>query len=275
MIDLLKQQFAPKMTNEEKINRVREALQLAALKIMYEKGHFAKLAFVGGTALRLLFGLKRFSEDLDFSLIRRKGYDFREINSHLQEGFRLYGLDVQTKAREENTVQYTFLKFTGLLKDLGLSALDEQKLSIKVEIDSNPPKGWRIETTLINRLFMINLQHFDLSSLYASKIHACFFRKYTKGRDFYDLLWYITKRIRPNYILLRNAIKQTESYQIDLNDDNFHLFMLEKLKKINFGAVRKDVERFLEDKSELNLLNLKTIGNNLARKSPPSKPASE
>ena len=259
MIELLKQRFTPDMSNEEKINQTREFLQILALKIMYDKKYLNNLAFVGGTALRLLFNLRRFSEDLDFSLINKDGYNFIKINSQLERELKLHGLNVETKVKLDRTVNNTFLKFSGLLKNLGLSSLDEQKLSIKIEVDANPPNGWNTETTLINKIYIINLVHFDLPSLYASKLHACFFRKYIKGRDYYDLVWYIGKKIKPNYMLLNNAIKQTEGYDLKLNSQNFNDFLLSKLAKINFTKIKKDVERFLEDRTELKFLEFDII----------------
>ena len=265
MIELLKQQFSPNMPMEDKINRVREFLQILALKIIYDKGYFENLAFVGGTALRLLFNTKRFSEDLDFSLVNRMGYNFSEVNSKLEHEFKLYGVDIETKIKADKAVQNTFLKFSGLLKDLNISKLAQQKLSIKIEVDSNPPKGWNLQTTFVNKIYLLNLVHFDLPSLYAAKLHACFFRKYIKGRDFYDFIWYLGKKIRPNYLLLNNAIKQTEDRDLKLNDSNFNGFLLKKIEKVDFEAVIKDVERFLEDKNELRLLNLKTIRSALSK----------
>lgn len=263
MIELLKQQFNLGMPEEEKINRVREFLQIAVLKIIYDKGYFNNLAFIGGTALRFLFNLKRFSEDLDFSLIKKKDYNFLKVNSQIEHDLNLYGLQVETKINQDRTVQNTFLKFKGLLKALGLSALDEQKLSIKIEVDSNPPKGWHLETSLFNRIYLLNLTHFNLPSLYATKLHACFYRKYAKGRDFYDLVWYIGKKIEPNYLLLNNAIKQTENINPKLNEKNFKQFLLDKLAKVDFLAIKRDVERFLEDRVELRLLDFKAIKNSL------------
>jgi hypothetical protein len=161
--------------------------------------------------------------------------------------------------KEGGTVQNAFFRFKRLLKELGLSELDEQKLSIKVEVDANPPKGYHVSTTLINKSYLLNIAHFDLSSLYATKLHACFYRKYTKGRDFYDLIWYIGKGIKPNLTLLNNAIRQTEGYSLKLDEENFKPFLLKKLKGINFSMVKKDVERFLEDKNELRLLEFGII----------------
>ena len=263
MIEVLRQQFKPDMSNEEKINRVREALQLTVLKILYDKGYFSRIAFVGGTALRVLFDLRRFSEDLDFSLVQKKGYYFPELIAQVAHELGLYGLTAQARAKEEKTVQSSFLRFAGLLKQLGLSNLEDQKLSIKIEVDSNPPAGWQLETSLVNKMYMLNLTHFDLSSLYATKLHACFYRKYIKGRDFYDLVWYIGKKVRPNYALLNNAIKQTQGHAPQVREDNFSEFLLEKIKNLDFVLIRKDVERLIEDKNELRLLNPETIKNSL------------
>ena len=151
------------------------------------------------------------------------------------------------------------LKFPNLMRRLGISNLSGQKLSIRLEIDSKPPAGWEVENTVINKVYLLNVTHLSLSSLYATKLHACFFRKYAKGRDFYDLVWYLGKRVTPNYTLLNNAVKQTQSRDLKLSPKNIADFLLKRLSKVDFSIIKKDVERFLEDKSELALLNQKTI----------------
>ena len=123
----------------------------------------------------------------------------------------------------------------------------------------NPPDGGEVEKTLINRMFMLNVAHFSLPSLYATKLHACFFRKYVKGRDFYDLLWYLGKKIKPNYVLLNNAIRQTEGKVEALDESNLKDFLLRRIEKVDFREVKKDVERFLEDKNDLKLLEKSVI----------------
>jgi hypothetical protein len=148
---------------------------------------------------------------------------------------------------------------------LGLSDMREQKLSIGLEIDARPPEGWKTNLSLISKFFVFTVTHYDLPSLYATKLHACFFRKYVKGRDFYDLVWYLGKKILPNFLLLSNAIAQTESKKIVVTEDNFEEFLLEKMMKVDFVKIRKDVERFLVDKGELKLLNKKLIKELLIR----------
>jgi len=258
MIELLRERIASTTDRDEKVNLIREALQLAFLKIIQDKNYFSNLAFVGGTSLRIIYNMNRFSEDLDFSLIKKNGYDFLEIVSVLEKGFKLYGLNILQKTKADKTVQGSMLKFPGLLRELGLSPLANENLSIKFEIDSNPPSGWKIENTLINKMYVMNITHFTLSSQFATKLHACFFRKYVKGRDFYDFMWYLGKKIKPNYELLNNAIEQTHGNSPGINEDNIKDFLLKELQKIDFGLVKKDVERFLENKEELKLLD-KTV----------------
>jgi predicted nucleotidyltransferase component of viral defense system len=255
MLDLIKEAISEVETREAKIHIVREFLQVLTLKILYDKGYFKNLAFVGGTALRVLYGARRFSEDLDFSLINAEGYDpdafLRKVVYELEKN----GFSLDLKERKEETVQEAMLKFKEILFALGLSSLKDEKLSIRVEVDSNPPTGWKTDISLINRYFVFTITHFDLPSLYATKLHACFFRKYTKGRDFYDLLWYLGKKTLPNFTLLNNAIEQTEGKRADVGENNFRDFLQERLASIDFVKVRKDVERFIVDKNELRLLD--------------------
>jgi len=260
MIDILKQRLQKDLSANEKLNITREFLQTLCLKIMYDKGFLSGLAFVGGTALRIIFDSRRFSEDLDFSLIQKKGYDFSLIDSELIRGFNLYGFKAASKPKKEGSnVDGTFLKFSGLLKDLGLSPLASQVLSIKLEVDSNPPHGGNIISTFVNKIYPITITHYDLSSMFAAKLHACFYRKYLKGRDFYDFIWYLSKKVKPNIALLNNAIIQTEGEDPRITEDNLSEFLLENIRKIDLALAKGDIERFLEDKQELRLFDLKAI----------------
>ncbi len=259
MIDVIKQLIANIPDVEGKLNRAREFLQFVILKILYDKTALDCLAFTGGTALRVLFDLRRFSEDMDFSLVKKERYDFQNIHHDLLTGFKLHGLNVEIKSDEKNNVHIFLLRFNDLLKPLGISPLSSQKLVIKLEADTNPPSGGHLMSTLVSKTFMFNVLHFDLPSLFATKLHACFYRKYTKGRDYYDLLWYAGKKICPNYILLNNAIIQTQGKNPGIDGKNLKDFLLDKVEKVDFVRVRQDVGRFLEDKSELKLMELKTF----------------
>lgn len=255
MIEVLKQQLTASMSVYEKLNRTREFLQIMALKNLADQNAFDHIAFVGGTALRILYDIRRFSEDLDFSLVAAKGYDFGKLNAGLVRYFGLNNLEAESRIKAEKTVHGTFLKFPGLLKELGLGALEAQKLSIKLEVDASPPEGWKLADTTLNRTYIFRVRHFDLPSMMATKLHACFFRKYTKGRDFYDLLWYLTRKVSPNIVLLNNAIRQTEKKDPGLTRDALRDFILERLEKVDFDAAIKDVRRFIADESELKAIN--------------------
>lgn len=259
MYDVLKQIVSKETDSESKLNRCREFLQALMLKIMFDRGAFDNIAFVGGTALRILYGLRRFSEDMDFSLVKKQGYSFKKLMKSLSYELKNYGFEIENDAGEKSIVHSSMVKFPGLPEKLGLSRLAAQNLSVKIEIDTNPPKGWKTALTPVTSSFVFAVKHFDLPSLYATKLHSCFFRKYTKGRDFYDLVWYLGKKVAPNFILLNNAIKQTEKKSLRINQTNLNAFITEKTEGVDFARVKKDVERFLEDKNELKLLDKNTI----------------
>ncbi|MCD6083173.1 nucleotidyl transferase AbiEii/AbiGii toxin family protein [Candidatus Aerophobetes bacterium] len=266
MLDIIKSSLNEEMSREEKTHLVREQLQVLILKILFDIGAFKNLAFVGGTALRVIFGLRRFSEDLDFSLIHERGYNFRKLSATIQHQLKSYGFNVDVKENERKTVQTIMFRFKDILFKLGLSNLKEQKLSIGLEVDTHPPAGWNTDISLISKSFVFTVTHYDLPSLYATKLHACFFRRYVKGRDFYDLVWYLGKGILPNFVLLNNAIAQTEGKGVVVTEKNFGEFLLKRLENIDFAKVRKDVERFLVDKEELRLLDGELIRRLLLKK---------
>lgn len=259
MIDVIRQQFKAGMSDYDKLNVTREFLQILTLKIMDEKKLFEDLAFLGGTSLRILFDLRRFSEDLDFSVRRKGSFDSLKLEGELGKSFRLYGLNFELKSKTRGAIYGMMMKFPGLLKELGLSPLVSEKLSIKLDVDTNPPSGGKTTNSLVNKIYLFNVTHYDLPSLYAGKLHACFYRKFTKGRDFYDFIWYLGRKATPNWELLNNSIQQTQGKALGLNEDNFCGFLQEKIRLIDFEQVKKDVERFLEDKGELALFNEERI----------------
>jgi predicted nucleotidyltransferase component of viral defense system len=229
------------------------------LKIFFTHRSFDNLAFVGGTALRILFDLRRYSEDLNFCLIKKSRYNFELFSEKLGMELEKAGLRNEVSGKKHAAVYSMEIKFLELLQRLELAEVAGQKLKIKVEIDTNPAKGWDVTVHPITRGMVLAVKHYDLPSLFATKLHACFFRPYVKGRDFYDLVWYLGKKIQPNFRLLNNAIQQTEKIKSRIDEKNFRDFMRERLAEIDFKNVRRDVERFLEDKSELQLLDKQLI----------------
>ena len=247
------------MPPAEQLNRTREFLQIMALKNLSDQNAFDNIAFTGGTALRILHDMRRFSEDLNFSLVGAKAYDFKAITAGLVRHFKLNNLYVDCKPKVEKTVHSAFLKFPGILKELGLGVFAEQKLSIKVEVDTNPPKGGVLGETTLNKTYIFSVKHFDLPSMFATKLHACFFRKYTKGRDFYDLVWYLGRKVSPNLDLLNNAIEQTEKKTLGITTSNLKDFMLTRLERVDFKAAVADVRRFILEENELKVISKNSI----------------
>ena len=264
MIQLLKDKLKGAQDAETKLNLAREFLQFLILKILADRLAFKHLAFVGGTALRILYGLRRFSEDLDFSLLDKRDYDFDKLIGGVLIDIRQSQLPVEVRIKTSNTVQSAMLKFKGVLWELKLSALKEESLSVKVEVDTNPPAGARDTAQLVVKDFAFSVRHFDLPSMFATKLHACFYRKYVKGRDFYDLVWYIGRRVEPNFRLLNEAVKQTERADPKVTRENFKGYLSSQLSQIDFVNVKKDVERFLVDKSDLKLLDKELIISSVA-----------
>ncbi len=255
MIELMRKELDREDRPGIKAQRARELLQVMTLKIISDLGYCRHIAFQGGTALRLLHGLNRFSEDLDFSLVKDEGFDPKAMMERVAGQSLKWGLPAEVKLGAEKTVAGGWLKYPGLLQSLGLSPLKSQKLSIKLEIDLNPPRGGELETSLISREFTFPVVNFTLPSMFATKLHACFYRRYLKGRDFYDLAWYLGRKIRPDYQLLNNAIRQTEGKSPGIDDGNFIRFLTEKIGGCDLARAKKDVEPFLFDRGELALFD--------------------
>lgn len=262
MKDYIKSVIDANLTENDNLNRVREYLQAYFLNVIYKKKFYQNLVFTGGTALRFIHKLKRFSEDMDFSLsAKAKGYDFPVMIKDIHQEFRLAGYDLEIKYDNSRPVHSALLKFPGLLFEAGLSPLQDQKIVIKIEIDSNPPQGGVEASSVYNSTFMFYMLHYDLSSLFAGKVHALLCREYTKGRDWYDLLWYLTKshNLEPNYVMLNNAMAQSSRKPLTLTPENWKEEIKKVVETLDWAKVRNDVSRFLEDPTELNLLELNTF----------------
>lgn len=244
-----------------KLNIAREYLQALVLKSFHESEAFQSISFVGGTALRFLFGLPRFSEDLDFSVENKKKYDFEKWLQKLKRDLEFANFQANVTWQSSNVVNSSWIKVSHLLKEMNLSDMASQNLSIKIEIDTNPPLGAQLKKTTLNKYFLMAIQVYDLPSLMAGKIHALCTRKYIKGRDWYDLLWYRsqTPPVKPNLLLLQNALGQT--LELPWEAKNWQEILREKIENLDDKIIKKDVERFLERPEEASLLNKENFKN--------------
>lgn len=238
-----------------RLNRLREYLQAFVLRSLHESEAFSRVAFVGGTALRLLFGLPRFSEDLDFSLERKDGYEPRKWLEKAKRDLSAAGFDPSLSWNDRKTVHTAWIRIAGLLQPAGLAGLPAQKLSIRLEVDTRPPKGAVLLKRIVNRHMLVALQSHDLPSLMAGKLHALLTRRFPKGRDWYDLVWYraTSPPTEPNLTLLQNALDQTEGKGAR-DASRWRDLAINRLASLDTAALRKDVEPFLERPREAELL---------------------
>jgi len=262
MKDYIKEIVDEKFSLQDNRNRIREYIQKFLLYILYKNKLYKDLVFVGGTALRFLYQIKRFSENLDFSLsYKAKKYDFKNILKTAEEEFIASGYEIEIKYDMSKNVHNAFLKFPELLFEYGLSPHKDEKISIKIEIDTNPPGGGREEVALYNSIFMFYVLRYDLASLFAGKLHALLCREYTKGRDWYDLLWYLTtfKELEPNFVMLNNAIGQTMRKPFQVDRKNWKDKLKGAIDNFDIKKAKNDVWRFLENPIEIELLTKKNL----------------
>jgi hypothetical protein len=231
-------------------NLAREYLQARILLALQQAGAMIPLAFQGGTALRFLFGLPRFSEDLDFALERpeRDSFDLPQAENRIRVQLEREGYVVLTRGKTERVVERLLASFPGLLYEAGLSPHESQRLTIRIEVDTQPPKGAGLTTTVVRRHAMLNLQHHDRPSLLAGKLHAILQKSWPKGRDLFDLFWYVSDPTwpEPNLELLNNALEQTGWSGPTVDQATWKPVTRERVASIDWEAAERDVGPFLE-----------------------------
>ncbi len=242
------------ITDQGILNLIREYLQVLILKAIYQSKYGSGLSFMGGTCLRICHNLKRYSEDLDFAMDRKiQKYSFTELHEIIISFLKNTDFDVDIHVGEEKVVQKSFIRVGKLLHAFGLSPLKKQKIHVKLEIDTRPVpvSSHEMESffvTKFNEMFPI-LKHSD-DTMFAGKICAIFNREYTKGRDFYDLLWYLNRKQKMNIDFLNKALKQSRGGISFHDSEDVLLALKKKIKTVRIEEIMKDMSRFLEDASE-------------------------
>jgi predicted nucleotidyltransferase component of viral defense system len=261
-------EYNPKNTDDV-LSALREIMQEVALAGLSRTDFFEKGAFYGGTALRIFYGLDRFSEDLDFSLLESDPDFYLEpyFDAILAE-FKSIGMQVsirEKEKKEKTNIDSAFLKSETEWKELILEDIVKQAgikstnrtMKIKIEVDCRPPLGFTTENKLLTHPFSFYVKCFNKPSLFAGKMHALLFRKWknrVKGRDWYDLEWYIKKRIPLdlNHFALR--AKDTGDWTKEVLTQVDVLEMLrEKFKTVSFDNVKEDVIPFIKDDKVLEI----------------------
>ncbi|MFI4957212.1 MAG: nucleotidyl transferase AbiEii/AbiGii toxin family protein [Gammaproteobacteria bacterium] len=234
-------------------NALKEIAQEIALMSLSRAGFFKKAAFQGGTCLRILYGLNRFSEDLDFVLEEADTcFNWDTYMDGMEAEFRIYGyaLEVINKNKLDKAVKTAFLKAESeggllVLKDI---RTNRPKMQIKLEIDTHPPAGSVSELKFLDFPLPFSVRTQNAESLFAGKLHALLCRSYTKGRDWYDFVWYVSRKTEINVALLQNAIHQKspwENQDVTVNKRWVCNELSKKIKNIDWIEAKKDIARFL------------------------------
>lgn len=246
-------QCASAMEEEQALREITQEIALAALS---RSDFFEKVAFQGGTSLRIFHGLNRFSEDMDFALDKPDA-SFALTSYldrvHAELSAFGYAIEIEDRSKTGATVRQAFLKDDSLGKVLRLDYRPRngplRKLRIKLEVDTNPPAGATYGLPVIDFPFAAAVRVFDLPSLFAGKIHALLCRGYLKGRDWYDFIWYTSRRSPVNVDLLSNALHQVGPWSgMGLRVDVAWCVreLVAAIERLDVKQAREDVRRFLK-----------------------------
>ena len=247
---------------------LREIMQEVALAGLYRANFFKEAAFYGGTALRVFYGLDRFSEDLDFSLLRKNAaFEISHYFEAIVAEFDALGMQVSIRQKEKaavTQVDSAFLKADTLWSELifesahlPLQLRDKPMVKIKLEIDTQPPLGFATEQRLLTKPFSFYVNCLTLPDLFAGKMHALLYRKWgnrVKGRDWYDLEWYVRRGTPLNLAHLQlRAFESGDRPNVELSKAQLVELLLQKIELVNFDQAKADIARFIPDSKRLSL----------------------
>ncbi|WP_294561054.1 nucleotidyl transferase AbiEii/AbiGii toxin family protein [uncultured Traorella sp.] len=262
ILEQMIEEYNPK-NNEEKKNAIKEVMQEIVLCGLSKSGFFSDAAFYGGTALRIFYGLDRFSEDLDFSLLKKdKDFDLQEYFPILKDTVKSFGLNVDIelkKKTKDSNVQSAFLKGDTIEhfllfypEDFVQGINKNEKVKIKFEIDTMPSGLATYETKyrLLPTPYSVKL--YDESSLFSGKIHALICRSWksrVKGRDLYDYIFYLSHKTKFNLPHLREKLIDSEfiDKNTEITCNEVKEMLIKRFNEIDFEEAKKDVIPFIKD----------------------------
>ncbi len=258
-----------KPQNEEEIlSALREIMQEITLAGLSRTDFFEKAAFYGGTALRIFYGLDRYSEDLDFSLLKPDpNFSIEPYFIAVIDEFKSLGLTVsirEKKKTRQTAIDSAFLKAETIWQEIVLEDIiketgvrSNKTLKIKIEVDRQPPLNFKTEEKLVLRPFSFYVKCFTKPSLFAGKMHALLYRKWlnrVKGRDWYDLEWYIKKGIPLDVNHFLTRAKDTKDWLDDSITNEQIIELLDaKIKSVSFNSIKEDVVKFIPNDAVLNI----------------------
>jgi predicted nucleotidyltransferase component of viral defense system len=249
---------------------LREILQEIALLGLWRSKFFDKAAFYGGTALRILYGLDRFSEYLDFSLLSpSKKFDLSRYLAFLQKELDGFGFNVKVEKRAktaETNIQSAFLKANTFRQLLLIETAEDfvkqvhrgQILKIKLELDTDPPRGFETKVHYLLQPILFAVRVYRLPDLFAGKMHAILCRRWktrAKGRDWYDLVWYAANHPELHLEHLEQRMRQTGHWQGEkpLTPDAFKEMINKRIESLDADQAGRDVEPFVRNPDTLVL----------------------
>ncbi len=240
-------QFYPPEWERFSRNIMREYLQFKVLEIIFNSPQGIKLSFIGGTALRIVCGYGRFSEDLDFDNFDLTKEEFKELSSEVEKKLQLEGYNVSTETKTERALRCR-IKFSGLLFQEGLSSHKDEKILIQLDTVAHN-FNYNPEIKLLNKFDVFTqTQVTPLNIILSQKIYAAFNRARLMGRDFYDIV-FLLSMTKPNYRYLKQKINIGTAKEL-------RKYLINKNRQIDFNYLSKDVEPFLikpEDKKRVEL----------------------
>jgi len=269
VIEIMLNKYNP-LNNEERENALKEIFQEIALSGLSHGGFFDHAAFYGGTCLRIFYGLNRFSEDLDFALIKKEEkFNIDEYFPALEKEFLSYGIEINVESKIKNfdsNIQSAFIKgntyvlmMTFFPKNDEISKIiSNKKIKIKFEVDTTNPSGFNVETKFRMMPSPYEVRIFDESTLFAGKVHAIICRNYknhVKGRDYYDYLFYIGKGTKLNLEYLKNELINTNNNfnKEEITLDKIKELLKERFESVDYELAKGDVSNFIQDKNSLKI----------------------
>ena len=252
------------------INALREVFQEIALCGLWRAKFHEKAAFYGGTALRVLYGLDRFSEDMDFSLLAPdERFDLKPYCGFIEEELSAWGFTATVRAKSktaDSAVESAFLKANTREQLLVIDAGEgvaaaihgRRQLKIKIEVDTDPPPGFSTETKFLLQPIPFSVRAYDPPSMFSGKMHAVLcrgWRSRVKGRDWYDLVWYVGRGTELDLTHLEARMRQSGHYSdaAALDEHAFRLILAKKISELDVADARSEVERFLPDPSAVSV----------------------
>ena len=245
----------------------REVLQNVVLNGLSRGNFFKHAAFQGGTALRIIYSLERFSEDLDFVLFEKEDdFKLERYVHYVESEISSYGLQVNTKFRDNAATGTSsgevrcnmkeVVMVIGFPEGLVRGIHRDELLRIKIDVDTNPPAGANYQK--ISRPLPINhyLCVLDKPSLFAGKISAVIgrgWKKRVKGRDFYDYLWYVKEKVPVNMAYLKNNLEREGIIDkgVDFDLDVLKELLTARFKSIDYDSAIKDIKSYLLDNTSI------------------------